>query len=38
VLPQIYGANFIGNPDNNDHLDLEGHERVNVRLLVGISF
>lgn len=38
VLPQIYGANFGGNPDNNHHLELEGHERVNVRLIVGISF
>jgi hypothetical protein len=38
VLPQIYGANFSGNPDHNDSLELEGHERVNVRLLFGISF
>ncbi|MBI3876529.1 MAG: hypothetical protein HY300_11365 [Verrucomicrobia bacterium] len=38
VMPQVYGANFIGNPDNNRHLDLEGHERVNVRLIFGISF
>jgi hypothetical protein len=37
VLPQIYGANFSGNPDGNSHLELEGHERLNVRLLIGIS-
>jgi len=37
VLPQIYGANFSGNPDGNPHLELEGHERLNVRLLIGIS-
>lgn len=37
VLPQVYGANFTGNPDNNHWLELEGHERVNVRLLVGID-
>lgn len=38
VMPQIYGANFNGNPDDNPHLDLDGHERVNVRLLFGLSF
>ena len=38
VMPQIYGANFIGNPDDNRHLDLDAHERVNIRLIVGISF
>ena len=37
VMPQIYGANFEGNPDNNHHLELEGHERLNVRLLFGID-
>jgi hypothetical protein len=37
VMPQIFGANFNGNPDNNPHLELEGHERVNIRLLIGIS-
>ena len=36
-MPQVYGANFEGNPDNNQHLELEGHERVNVRLLFGID-
>jgi len=38
VMPQIYGANFSENPDSNPHLELEGHERVNIRLMVGISF
>lgn len=38
VLPQIYGRNFLGNPDNNRNLDLAGHERLNLRLIVGLSF
>ncbi len=38
VLPQVYGATFTGDPDANQHLELEGHERLNFRLLVGISF
>jgi hypothetical protein len=38
VMPQVYGANFSGNPDNNPHLELEGHERWNMRLIVGFSF
>ena len=38
VMPQVYGANFTENLDNNSHLELEGHERVNVRLLAGFSF
>ena len=38
IMPQIFGVNYIGNPDHNSHLDLEGHERVNVRLLIGSSF
>lgn len=38
VMPQIYGANFEGNPDGNTALDLDGHERLNVRLLFGFSF
>jgi len=37
VMPQVFGANFSGNPDANSHLELEGHERLNVRLLIGIS-
>jgi hypothetical protein len=38
VLPQVYGANFGANPDGNRHLELEGHERVNIRLLFGFGF
>lgn len=38
VMPQIYGANFGGNPDGNPHFELEGHEKVNIRLIFGISF
>ncbi len=38
VMPQIYGANFLGNPGQNSQLELEGHERLNVRLLIGYSF
>ncbi len=38
VLPQIYGANFGVDPDGNRHLELEGHERLNLRLLFGIDF
>jgi len=38
VLPQIYGNNFQGNPDANHGLELEGHERINVRLIFGIGF
>ena len=39
VMPQIWGETFHNeNPDGNPHLELEGHERWNVRLLVGFSF
>ncbi len=38
ALPQIYGNNFHGNPDGVSNLDLEGHERVDVRLIVGMGF
>lgn len=38
VMPQVFGANFQGNPDQNVHLDLEGHERWNARLIVGFGF
>jgi hypothetical protein len=37
VMPQIFGANFNGNPGGNSQLELEGHERVNIRLMIGIS-
>jgi hypothetical protein len=36
-MPQIFGANFNGNPGGNSQLELEGHERVNIRLMIGIS-
>ena len=38
VMPQVYGANFNGDPDGVHALDLDGHEKINVRLLVGFSF
>lgn len=38
VMPQIFGANFGENPDQNTRLELEGHERWNIRLLVGFGF
>jgi hypothetical protein len=38
VLPQVYGANFTGDPDGNHHLELEGHERWNIRLIFGFGF
>jgi hypothetical protein len=37
VMPQIFGANFNGNPGGNSWLELEAHERVNIRLMIGIS-
>jgi hypothetical protein len=38
VMPQVFGANFAENADGNHALELEGHERWNVRLIFGISF
>ena len=38
VMPQVYGANYTGDPDGNHSLELEGHERWNIRLLFGLSF
>ena len=38
VLPQIYGANFGADVDGNRHLVLDDQERINIRLLVGLSF
>jgi len=38
TMAQIYGWNQSGNPDQNTRLELEGHERLNIRLLVGYSF
>jgi hypothetical protein len=38
IMPQVYGANYGGDPDGNSSLELKGHERLNVRLLFGIRF
>lgn len=38
VMPQIFGVNFTGNVDSDHHFELEGHERVNTRLIFGIEF
>lgn len=38
VMPQIYGHNFGADPDGNSRLELQGHERVNVRFIVGFEF
>lgn len=38
VMPQIFGANFNGNPGGDSQFELEAHERLNIRLVVGISF
>jgi len=38
VMPQIYGTNFAEDPDNNRYFELEGHEHLNVRLIVGFGF
>ena len=38
VMPQVYGANFGGDPDGNGTLELEGHERLNVRFIFGYNF
>jgi hypothetical protein len=37
-LEQIYGANFPGDPDGDHHLELDGHERLNVQLIFGFDF
>ena len=38
IMPQVYGANYGGDPDGNASLELEGHERYNVRLIFGWNF
>jgi hypothetical protein len=38
VMPQIVGANFADNADGDRHFELEGHERLNIRLIAGFSF
>jgi hypothetical protein len=37
VMPQIFGANFNGNPGGNSWLELEAHERLNVRLIFSLT-
>jgi hypothetical protein len=38
VMPQIFGVNFTGNIDSDHRFELEGHERLNTRLIFGIEF
>lgn len=40
VLPQVWGKHLTGGPDPDgvSGLELEGHERVNIRLIFGIGF
>jgi hypothetical protein len=38
VLPQVYGKNFQADGDGEPDFDLEGHEKINIRLLFGITF
>jgi hypothetical protein len=38
VLPQIYGWNNSTSQDGNSHLELNNHEKINIRLLVGFNF
>ncbi len=38
VMPQIYGWNNSASPDGNNQLELNNHERLNVRLLIGFNF
>ncbi len=37
VMPQVFGANFEDNPGKSSYQDLEGHERWNIRLIVGFD-
>ena len=38
VLPQVYGWNNRASQDGNPHLEFNDHERINVRLLFGLTF
>jgi len=38
VMPQVFGVNYEGNPDKDRSLVLDEQERVNIRLIFGISF
>jgi hypothetical protein len=37
VMPQVFGRNYTGDPDDYRNLELEGHEKITVRFLIGIS-
>lgn len=37
VMPQVLGVNFAENADGDRHLELEGHERWNVRFMFGME-
>lgn len=37
VMPQIYGWNNSASQDGNRHLELNGHEKINIRLLFGFN-
>jgi hypothetical protein len=38
VMPQIYGWNNSASQDGDSHLELNDHEKLNVRLLFGFNF
>jgi len=38
VMPQIYGWNNSASQDGDPHLELNDHEKLNIRLLFGINF
>ncbi len=38
VMPQIYGWNNSQSQDGNSHLELNDHEKLNIRLLFGYNF
>jgi len=38
IMPQIVGANFAENVDRDHQFELEGHERIDVRLIFGFMF
>ncbi len=38
VMPQVFGVNFDEDEDKDHQLELEGHERLNARLIIGFNF
>jgi hypothetical protein len=38
VMPQVFGVNFEEDADKDHQLELEGHERLNARLIIGFNF